>query len=167
MATTGLNRLFGPLAQSRIQELRRQALVAQSEGVEPSTAGGSYPRRVSVLRREQTAPAVPSLGLQATWALVPGLTNLVAHVRTHGRWADREEGESIRIKDGERVVVLADLPAGGNAGADELLPSDRLTWTDPIYGPAIFEIMQVRVRKADHIAVALTKFVEKALEVDS
>ena len=152
---TGLIRSFGPLVQQRIQEMRRQAAVAVSEVVGPTTAAGDYPTRVSVLRREVSAAGSPSLGRAATWTTVSGLSSLVGHVRTAGKWADQRTGASIHLRDGEWIVMLADLPAGGAGDANELLPSDRMTWTDPVYGAdAVFEIAEIHVRKPDGLCVA-------------
>lgn len=159
-ATTGLNRLLGPLAQERIQELRRQALVAQSEVVEEATAAGTYPRTVDVLRREETAPAQSSIGVRGTWTTVAGLSGLTAHVRTHGTWFDAEEGQ-IDISGAERVVLVADIPAGGDGAQYDLLASDRLRWTDPVYGEREFEVVEVRNRNPDGIVAARCRLVRE------
>lgn len=158
-ATTGLNRLFGPLTQSRIQELRRQAAVAVSEVVEEATAAGSYPRTVSVLRRAPGAGANAALGRSGTWTTVAGLTGLVGHVRTSGEWTDESTGASVQLRDGERIVLIADIPAAGQGSAGDLLDTDRLTWTDPVYNAdAVFEIVSIRVRNPDGLVVALCRW---------
>lgn len=152
---TGLIRTLGPLVQQRIQEIRRQAAVMVSEVSGDTTAAGSFPTRVSVLRRVQTVAGSAAMGRSGTWANVAGLTNLVGHVRTAGKWADESTGASLHLREGERIVLIADIPAAGAGGENQLLSSDRLTWTDPVYGQdAVFEISEALVRKPDGLCVA-------------
>ena len=63
--TTGLDRLFGPSSQGRINELRRAANVALSDASEEITDSGTYPRLVTVIRRQQLAPENSSTGKAA------------------------------------------------------------------------------------------------------
>lgn len=155
--TTGKDRLLGPLTQARIHELRRQAGVGLSEASEEPTDAGSYPRTVDVLRRETTVAAQSSIGLDATWTTVAGLTDLVAHVRTGGRWRDQDAGRDVDIREDERVVLIYDVPEAGDGAAGDVLPSDRLRFDDPIYGASTWEITEVRPRKAAGMANVLCK----------
>lgn len=156
--TTGKNRLFGPLTQGRIHELRRQAGVAVSEAVEEATAAGSFPRQVDVIRLEATAAAQPSLGLDASWAAVAGLTGLVGHVRTGGRWRDEEAGRDVQLRENERSVLVYDVPAAGDGAEGDILTTDRLRFDDPIYGVSAWEITEVRPRKASNMAHVLCRW---------
>ncbi len=162
-ATTGLNRILGPLVQSRIQELRRTAAVAVSDVVEEATAAGSYSRTVSVLRRQQSAAGNAALGRAATWGTVAGLTGLVAHVRTSGEWTDESTGAALQLREGERIVLIADVPAAGQGSAGDLLDTDRLTWTDPVYNAdAVFDIERISVRNPDGLVVAFCRYARES-----
>jgi len=157
--TTGLVRILGPLVQSRVQELRRTAAVAVSDVVEESTAAGSYSRTVSVLRRAPGAGANAAMGRSGTWTTVAGLTGLVAHVRTAGEWKDEATGAAVQLREGERIVLIADIPAAGQGSAGDLLATDRLTWTDSVYNAdAVFEIVSLNVRNPDGLVVALCRW---------
>lgn len=160
--TTGANRLFGNTTMGRMGELRRQALVSSSEINEHIPADSDFPRTVSVQRKEQTSAGQPSIGLGASYSLVAGLTDITGHVRTNGRWKDARTGQRILLGDAERVVMLLDIPAGGNGQADELLTTDRLIFDDPIKGAAtVWEVEEVYISYRDGIAVARCKYIRE------
>jgi hypothetical protein len=156
--TTGKNRLFGPLVQGRIHELRRQAGVALSETAEEATAAGSFPRHVSVLREAPAGSAQSSIGLDTTWSAVAGLTDLVAHVRTAGRWRDEAAGRDIDLRADERSVLVYDVPEAGTGGEGDVLLTDCLRFTDPTYGDSIWTVKEVRPRKASGQVNALVRW---------
>lgn len=151
-------RTLGPIIQARAQNLRRQAMVALSELVGPTTALGDYPVRVDVVRREQTAPGAPSRGIAPTWSVVAGLSDLVGHVRFSGKWVMKDTGVEAEIREHQRIVMLADLPAGGSGGANELLLTDRLRFADNVYGTAVWKVLEIRVRTPDRLCWALCEW---------
>ncbi len=153
-----ISRTLGPVIQARAQQLRRQAMVALSELTGATTADGSYPRLVDIVRLEPSGPANSAAGVATTWTEVPGLTNLVGHVRYFGRWVDVETGVGVELRDNQRVVMVADIPAGGAGAAGDLLLSDNLRFEDQTYGVADWKILQVRVRKPDGLAWALCEW---------
>lgn len=150
-------RTLGPLLQARVQQLRRQAAVAVSEITGATTAVGSYPRLIDVVRREPTGTANSAAGLSTTWTTVAGLTGLVGHVRTFGRWTDEATGTEVELKATERSILITDIPAAGDGSAGDLLLTDRLRFADQTYGTSVWDIKQVRVRKPDGIAWALVE----------
>lgn len=151
-------RTLGPVIQARAQALRRQAMVALSELVGPTTALGDYPVRVDVLRREQTAPGAPSRGIAPSWSTVAGLSDLVGHVRFSGKWVVKDTGVEIELRDHQRIVMLADLPAGGAGAANELFTTDRLRFDDNVYGVSVWRVTEIRVRTPDRLCWALCEW---------
>ena len=151
-------RTLGPLIQVRAQQLRRQAMVAVAELRGPTAAVGTYPCTVSVIRMEPDGPARTSIGLSPTWTQVAGLSNLVGHVRFGGKWTDPVTGTEVQLRDGQRIIMFADLPAGGTAGANQLLTTDQLQVTDDTYGSASWAILQIRDRAADGLCWALCEW---------
>lgn len=157
--TTGGNRLFGKTTMSRVSELRRQALVAASEINELIPLDSDVPRRVAVKRQEVVAPGTPSAGIAPTWSTVAGLGDIVGHVRTSGKWVDSETGQRIVLGDAERVVMLLDVPAGGNGLADEVLLTDRLVFDDEIKGAAsVWDVKAVYLNKRDGIVICRASY---------
>lgn len=152
--TTGANRLFGKTTMARMSELRRQAAVAASEINELIPLDSDVPRRVAVKRQELASSGTPSAGIAATWTTVAGLGSIVGHVRTSGKWVDSETGQRIVLGDAERVVMLIDVPAGGNGLADEVLLTDRLVFDDEIKGTGtVWDVKAVYLNKRDGIVV--------------
>lgn len=150
-------RTLGPVLQTRVQQLRRQAAVAVSEITGATTAAGAFPRYIDVVRREPTGTANTAVGLSTTWTTVAGLTGLVGHVRTFGRWLDEVTATEVELKTTERSVLITDIPAAGDGAAGDLLLTDRLRFADQTYGLSIWDIKQVRVRKPDGIVWALVE----------
>jgi hypothetical protein len=144
---------------ARASELRRQALVSASEINELIPLDSDFPRRVSVKRQEILAAGTPSAGISPTWTTVAGLGNLVGHVRTSGRWVDSETGARIVLGDAERVVMLMDVPAGGDGLADEVLLTDRLIFDDAIKGSSVvWDVKAVYLNKRDGIAICRVEY---------
>lgn len=162
--TTGGNRLFGKTTMARTSELRRQALVTASEINEHIPADSDFPRTVAVKRQEQTAAGNPARGIGATWSTVAGLGSIVGRVRANGKWKDKETGLRITLGEAERVVMLLDVPAGGNGLADEVLATDRLVFDDPIKGASsAWEVVETYVSNRDGIAVCRVKYIREDL----
>lgn len=147
-------RTLGAVIQARAVTLRRQAMVAVSE------LRGDYPVTVNVIRREPTGPATSSRGITTAWSTVAGLSGLQGHVRYNGKWIESATGTEVEIKGSQRIVMIADLPAGGNASANDLLPTDRLQFTDDVYGQSIWIIREIRDRNADALCWALCEWEE-------
>ena len=147
-------RTLGSVLQARAVSLRRQAMVAVSE------LRGDYPATVNVIRREPTGPATSSRGVTTAWAAVAGLSGLQGHVRYNGKWVQTATGAEVELKGMQRIVMIADLPAGGNAGANDLLTTDRLQFTDAVYGQSTWVIKEVRDRNADGLCWALCEWEE-------
>jgi len=85
-------------------------------------------------------------------------------VKTHGRW--RRDGEQTvsDLRDGERIVVIADIPATGAGDTSVLFSTlnteDRIRFDDPVYGVTTFAVVQVRARPAAGLCAALVKYSE-------
>lgn len=162
--TTGKDRFIGPLLQKRLAEIRRTAVVGQSDMVEPTTAVGSFSRTVDIVRRRQTAPASPSIGKPATWVVVPGLTGLQAHVRTIGQWMREDEpgqGAGTWIKGNERIITITDIPATGAnvtaVPANVITTTDRIRYADPVFGTVTLQVTEVSHRETSgHVTVLAT-----------
>jgi hypothetical protein len=151
-------RTLGPIIQVAAQNARRRAMVAVAELVGPTTGAGSYPVYVDVVRREVIAAGNTSLGIAPTWTTVAGLTNLVGHVRFSGKWVIEETGVELEIRQHQRIVMLADLPAGGAGAANALLLTDRLRFADNVYGTSVWRVMEIRVRTSDRLCWALCEW---------
>lgn len=133
-------------------------MVAVAELVGSTAAPGSYPTSVDVVRREVLTSGNTSLGIAPTWTTVAGLTDLVGHVRFSGKWVIEETGVELEIRQHQRIVMLADLPAGGLGGANELLLTDRLRFDDHVYGSSVWRVLEIRVRTPDRLCWALCEW---------
>jgi len=160
--STGLDRLWGLPTQERIQELKRQAVMALSEAVEEPSADPGIPRQVDVLRYTETVAPSPSTLTNGTWTLVAGLTNLTAFVRTHGRWRREEEDRASDLRDSERIITIADIPATGAGleavGQSVLTLGDRLRYQDESYGISTFKVTAVRPRTPAQLCTCLVEY---------
>ena len=159
--TTGKDRFIGPLLQQRLAELRRTAIVGESDMVEPATAVGAYSRTVSVVRRVQTVAPEPSRGKAGTWAVVAGLTGLQAHVRTVGRWLRDGAEAGVWIRSNERIITTTDIPATGAGaaavGANVIMTTDRIRYVDPVFGEVTLQVTEVNHRETSgHVTVLAT-----------
>ena len=119
---------------------------------------GDYPCVVDVIRREPDGPARSAIGLSPTWTTVAGLSGLQAHVRYNGRWKLETTGTEVELRDDQRIVMVADLPAGVAAGANQLLITDSLQFTDDVYGSSEWKILETRDRGADGLCWALCEW---------
>ena len=159
--TTGKDRIFGPLVQDRLAELRRTAGVAMSDIVEPETAAGTFSRTVDIVRRVQTVAADPARGIAGTWVVVAGLTGLVAHVRTVGKWV-REGEAGVWIRSNERIITITDIPATGAGGtavpANVLTTTDRIKYVDQVFGEITVQVLEVNHRETSGQVTALTSY---------
>ena len=142
--TTGLDRWFGKTGVDYIHELERLAAMMLSEASEESSANPTIPRKVSILRREDPVGGDPIRGIAATWTTVAGLTNLTSWVWLPSAWNDSAMQQGApSLREGERVIVIADIPAAGNGAANRVLPTDRIKYDDPTYGEQVFEVRNV------------------------
>jgi len=163
ITTSGKRRHFGPSAQKRITELKRQSIVMHSEafGPEPDD-DDSFPVTLDVLRRVQTSDGDPAAGIGPTWEDADGLDGLVGKIRSSGRWQKRDVGSATIAQD-ERVVTIMDLPATEGVGANVLLPTDHISFTDTMRGASVWEVLDVRNSPRDGIALALVKYVRERI----
>lgn len=145
-------RTLGAVIQARAVTLRRRAMVAVSE------LRGDYPVTVNVIRREPAGPAASSRGVTTAWSTIAGLSGLQGHVRYNGRWVEKATGAEVELRENERIVMIADLPAGGSAGVNDLLTTDRLQFTDDTYGQSVWMIREIRDRNADGLCWALCEW---------
>ena len=103
----------------------------------------SVPRVVDVVRKFQVVSVDTALAVPATWQSVAGLTNLQSLVFYPRQWAEEEPAEA-KIKSGERVIVIADVPAGGKVQANKIALTDRIKYDDPTYGQSYWEVQEVQ-----------------------
>lgn len=150
-------RTLGPVIQARAQALRRQAMVAVAELRGPTAAVGTYPIAVDVIRRNPTGTANTAAGRTTAWTTTT-FSDLVGHVRYNGRWRMRGTDTEVQLRDDQRIIMVADLTAGGGAGANELLVTDRLRYTDDTYGESVWTILETRDRDADGLCWALCEW---------
>lgn len=114
-----------------------------SEGSEQATTEPTPPRTVDILRRQVSAAGDPSSGISPTWSAVAGLSGLTAYVYRPHEWTAREEAQ-IELREGDRIVVVADVPTAGGIAADTILRTDRVRFDDALFGTTAFEIVEVR-----------------------
>lgn len=155
MAATsdGLNGFFGTVGAHYINELKRRA--AQML-VETSAPAGD-PRTVSVLRMEQDDAGNLALGISPSWSQIAGLANLEAAVITAAQWAEQPiRGVKVELKDADRVIIIADVPLGGL-----ILPSDRIQYTDPVYGEVVFDVIESLFDDGANICRVLVKYAKE------
>ena len=60
--------------------------------------------------------------------------------------------------EGERVVLIADIPAAGGVGADKILTTDRIRYEDAVYGEHAFEITEMSVDQNAGIVRAKVRY---------
>lgn len=137
---TGLDNWLGEMGTDYAHELTRQAARVASELGEEATSG--VPRVVTILRREH-APGVgnQALGIPPVWSSVNGLENLPATVFHPNKWDTTLTKGDIRLLEGKRTILVADVPAGGAVGADRIIPTDVIRYDDPLYGLSQFEVL--------------------------
>ncbi|MFN3199992.1 MAG: hypothetical protein ACE366_16470 [Bradymonadia bacterium] len=153
------HRIFGPSVQAAVSRLRRSSIMALSELGSPESCD-DVPVTVDIIRRELTQTGSSALGIVDAHTHVSGLNNIPALIRMSGTWRDQTGGGKRQLLEAERIVVLLDIPVAGNAGRGELLPTDRLKWSEPPYGERTFEVVEITIREADQAVVALVREVK-------
>ena len=138
---TGLNNWLGESGTRYYQELVRQASRVASEIVEQATNG--TPRVVDVIRKTKTVDANTALGVPAVWAAVDGLTSLPATLFMPNKWDEVRPGKVVEVKEGERTLLVADVPAAGGISSDKILLTDKIKIEDPVYGLVSFDVEEV------------------------
>lgn len=139
---TGLDNWLGLSGTQYSQELVRQASRVASELVEQATSG--IPRTIDIVRKAKTQDANTALGVAAVWSPVAGLTGLSATLFLPNEWmGDRDETKAVELKEGERTLLVADVPAAGTIPADRIMLTDKVKIDDPVYGEAYFSITSV------------------------
>ena len=136
---TGLNNWLGEMGTDYAHELVRQASRVASELGEEATSG--VPRTVSVLRREEVTAANTALGIIGAYNAVGGLQDLPATVFHPNKWDEESTPGDVKLREGHRNILVADVPAGGGVGADLIVPTDVIEYDDPLYGVAQFEVL--------------------------
>ena len=129
---TGLDAWLSAFGTARAHELTRQAARVVSELSEPATSG--IPRTVDIVRFVETVAADSALMVQGTYAPVAGLTNLQANYFQPGDWQSEAPGTGTETIKADRVLLIADVPAGGTGLADTILLTDRIRVDDPEFG---------------------------------
>jgi hypothetical protein len=127
------------------QELVRQASRVASELVEQPTNG--IPRTIDIVRKAKAQDANTALGVAAQWSPVAGLTGLSATLFLPNEWeGPRDETKAVRVKEGERSLLVADVPAAGTIPADRIMLTDNVKIDDPVYGEAYFSQRTLSVK---------------------
>jgi len=156
-----VDRTFGPAGQAAINDLLRKGAVALSEAVEPVTVAAIVVT-ADVVRRQVTVAGTSSRQVATTWAAVAGLDGLTAYIRTSGKWLRKGDDRATELREGERAITLLDVPATGVAGeavpASVLTTDDRVRYSDPVYGTATFEVLEIRPRVAAGLVTVLTRY---------
>ena len=155
-----LLRWHGLAGVDYLHELHRQGMAIMSEVVEESVASPGIPRTVDVLRRQVSVAPDSANFVPATWVVVAGLTGLTAMVHLPG-WEDQGQPVSQVLRDGERMVIIADIPAAGGVSDDTLKSSDRLKYDDPTYGEQVFEIIELRSEPGTGLVFARVKYAKE------
>jgi hypothetical protein len=140
--TTGLDPWLGFMGTSYVHELTRQAFRIAEEMTEEAVSAPNVPRVVDVVRKTKAVAANTALGVPATWQPVAGLADIQSLIFYPRQWNDDQPDEA-KIKAGERVVVLVDVPAGGTVGANKIALTDRVKYIDPTYGLSFWEVKEV------------------------
>lgn len=140
--TTGLHSWMGETGTNYFHELTRQAFRLAEEITEEAVGGNSIPRTVSVIRKTEAVAANSALGVKATWSTVAGLDTIEALIHYPRSWNESQQQE-LKLLAGERVIVLVDVPAGGNVSADKISLTDRIKYNDPTYGDSYWEVVEV------------------------
>lgn len=159
---TGLLAYWGISGTNRIHELTRQGVRVLAEVTNEAVASTVDPITVDILRRQVTVPGNPMGGIPDAYADAAGLTDLLAVVFTQATWNDRQIDPALRLKEGERIVLLPDVPAAGGEDAYEILPTDRCRLDDPVYGLQVFEIMTVDMPQGPGTARLKVKYAREA-----
>lgn len=142
---TGFDRFLGEVGQGYAHELiRRGAAVIGEVHTAPSSGTGPT-LTVAILRRRQTAAAQTSIGKDATWEDVAGLDAISAVVFTPSTWSGAKGRPDAfgALKEGERAILLIDVPEDGKLPADRVTLHDRIRYDDALYGVHAFQVLDV------------------------
>ena len=151
--STGLLPFMGFTGTSYAHELTRQAVRVLSELTNEAVTSTNDPIQVNILRRQETAAGNMARGIAATWSTVAGLEDLMAVVFTQSDWNDREAvPNTVRLREGERVIMIPDIPTAGGVAAYTILPTDRVSYVDAVYGLTSFDITEVRMPQGPGVA---------------
>ena len=162
--TTGLNRWVDETGTNYFHELERLATMMLSEISEEAVANPSIPRTVNVLRREQTVAPNPVRGIRGTWATVAGLEDLTAWVWLPSVWNDRQMQQGMpTLKEGQRVIVIADIPTAGSGGANRILPTDRVQYDDPTFGEQVFAVTNVEPNQGAGLVRVTVEYIREEI----
>jgi hypothetical protein len=150
--TTGGNRHLD-VGSGYVQELMRDALMIVAEVNNPTLAAPAAPQTFAILRRVLASAGTPSRGIEATYTLATGLTAVVGTVVLPAAWNDRQavEGGPL-LKHTERIIYLMDVPGG------DVLQTDRIRYSDPVYGNQVFDVTQVQHNSATNIVRCLVAY---------
>ena len=133
---------------SRHQEMLRQAGFVLAEATSEPVPAGSFPATATIRRKRVTAAGSTAAGIAPTYASVAGLENIPAILFLPQAWNDQPE-VGVKLKSTERLLILVDVPLTASEGADIVLPTDTVLFTDPVYGAeAEFSVVQVAPYKA-------------------
>jgi hypothetical protein len=141
--TTGLEPWLGFMGTAYAHELTRQAFRIAEEMTEEAVTAPNVPRVVDVVRKTQVSSANTALAVPATWQVVAGLADLQALIFYPRQWHEEEPAEA-KIKAGERVIVIVDVPAGGEVQANKIALTDRIKYDDPTYGESFWDVQEVQ-----------------------
>jgi len=139
---TGLDPWLGFMGTSYFHELARQTMRVAEEMSEEAVAAPAVPRTVDVLRVTKAVDADTAAGIPAVWGAVAGLEDIQSLVFHPREWNETQPAEA-HILEGERIILMADVPAAGGILSDKLLPTDRVQYDDPTYGVVPFAVMEV------------------------
>lgn len=139
---TGLDPWLGFSGTSYFHELTRQAMRVAEEMVEEAVQAPTVPRTVDVLRVTQQVSANTAAGIPATWSVVNGLESIQSLVFQPREWNEAHPAQA-KLLDAQRIILMADVPAGGGILADKILTTDRVQYDDPTYGVVPFDVLEV------------------------
>jgi hypothetical protein len=160
---TGLEPWFGISGINYVHEITRAGVRVLAEVTNEAVTSTTDPITVSILRRQLDVAGNPMRGIPGTWSTVAGLDDLFAVVFTQSDWADSEANpNATRLKEGERVIMIPDVPAAGGVDAYEILTTDRVEYTDAVYGLQAFEILEVRLPQGPGVAWMRVRYAREA-----
>lgn len=150
--TTGGNRNLD-VGTDYVHELLRDALALVAEVNNPTVAAPTFPQSFEILRRVQTTAGVPSRGIAPTYVAAGGLTTIKGTVILPAVWNETQAvpGGPL-LKETERVIHLMDVPGG------DVYQTDRIRYTDPVYGLQIFDVRSILPNAATNIVRCVVEY---------
>ena len=139
---TGLEPWLGLSGTGYFHELARQAMRVAEEMSEEAVAAPTVPRTVNVLRVTQLNAVDTAAGISPTWSAVAGLEDIQTLVFHPREWNQAHPTE-VALLAGERIFLMADVPAGGGILSDKILTTDRIEYEDGTYGLVPFDVVEV------------------------